>query len=128
MTGLGLLMFAAAVALNHYHPHNQGIADITHGAIYKKLGVDNASSSSLPAFGYVSPLAKVKTAPAPKLADPTVQTPSDQPGPNLTEAQPAGQTDQLQASSDQTSDSSDQSQGQAAAPVQSKASQSKTDN
>lgn len=72
MTGLGLLMFLLAFALNHYRPHNQGIADITHGSIYQRFVAHQSSSTPATAsFSYVNLLPKVEPKTAAKMADPT---------------------------------------------------------
>jgi hypothetical protein len=98
MTGLGLLMFVLAMALNHMHPRNQGIADITHGSIYKRFGI-NETSGTTASFSYVSTLANISTNSKPKIDDPTSPK-SDQALP--TQAMADGQPDPIQA--DQNTD------------------------
>jgi hypothetical protein len=56
LTAAGLAMLAIVMALNHYHPHNQGIADITKTFIYNRLGINTADSTGPSGLGYVSTL------------------------------------------------------------------------
>lgn len=106
MTGIGLVMFAIAMMLNHYHPHNQGIADITH-SIYKRFGVESSSRSNTPAFAYVSTLPSVRPKPTQKMADPTVTASHPQANPAAalpTMKLAGGQTDPNASQTDQASD------------------------
>jgi hypothetical protein len=70
MTGLGLMLFALALMLDHYHPRNQGVAEITH-SIYKRFGVDSSASTPSAGFAYVSPVAQIKPKAKTKMPDPT---------------------------------------------------------
>src|SRR3954469_12898051 len=56
LTAAGLAMLAIVMALNHYHPHNQGIADITKTFIYNRLGINTANGTGPSDLGYVSTL------------------------------------------------------------------------
>jgi hypothetical protein len=105
LTGLGLFLFALAMTLNHFHPRNQGIAELTHGAIYKKLGISDASNSNVPAMTYVSPLPKASPKPVAKMTDPTSDSAGGDPK-SLPTAAMAGQTDQNSDDSDSSSASS----------------------
>jgi hypothetical protein len=79
LTGVGLILFAVAFLLNHYHPHNQGVANLTRGALFKKLGISEAATSNSSGLYYVGFLPKKTTStPTPKMDDPT-QTPANQP-------------------------------------------------
>lgn len=70
LTGVGLAMFAVALMLDHYHPHNQGIADITH-SIYSRFNPGQGAGSASASLTYISPLPQARPKAAPKIADPT---------------------------------------------------------
>lgn len=107
MTCVGLALFAAAMMLNHYHPHNQGIADISH-SIYNRLGIGQATSSSNATLGYIAPLPKVTVHESTKIADPTTQPTQDHNLPTVTLA--GGQPDPTVKDTDSQSQNSDKSQ------------------
>jgi hypothetical protein len=50
LTVVGLSLLVLALLLNHYHPRNQGVADLSHGSIYKLslkiAGLPEASPTS----------------------------------------------------------------------------------
>jgi len=72
LTGLGLGLFALVMLMNHFHPHNEGIAALPRHYIYQKLAINSASDEQRPTFSYIGPLATPKVnAPAPKVEDPT---------------------------------------------------------
>lgn len=80
LTGVGLCLFAVALLLNHAYPRNQGIASLTHNALFQKLGISSASSASGSGLTYLSPLPKVTATPkADKLDDPTSTTDTQSP-------------------------------------------------
>jgi hypothetical protein len=75
LTALGLCMFVAALVINHYHPHNQGIADITRGSLLKSIGISQASPAGGSGLSYVKLLpAPASTADTAKIEDPTTPT------------------------------------------------------
>ncbi|MDB5161435.1 MAG: hypothetical protein JWO96_815 [Candidatus Saccharibacteria bacterium] len=89
LTGLGLGLLVLAVTLNHYHPHNQGIADMTRGSLFKRLGINDASAAGSSGISYVNLLPK-PAANADKISDPT--TSSDNKEATLPQAPAAGES------------------------------------
>jgi hypothetical protein len=127
LTGIGLCLFAAALMLNHNHPHNEGIASLTHNAILQKLGISTASSTGGSNLSYLAPLPK--TAPkADKIDDPT--SASDTQNPSLPAVAEANDADSAQTTSpddsitvksnDKSGGDQGQSQQKASAPAASR--------
>ncbi len=75
LTLLGLLLLASVVVLNHFHPRNQGIADLSHSSIYKIAEHNSSQPTSRDStFAYATMISTVPAkADTNKLSDPTSQ-------------------------------------------------------
>lgn len=69
MTGLGLVLLAIALVLNHRHPHNQGVATLPHNNIYqmelKAIGQAQAALAAVTAKPISQAVVRNAYSPAP---------------------------------------------------------------